>query len=288
MKEPQAIHWGPHQKAFVVKGEESRIQGVLRLPPNCRKLVVMVPALTGTRTGPQRIFVDISHHLFQQEIGTLTLDLPPNGDSYDWKHSGVRKWKDLEELNAIVALYLGQVREQLDELEVPLIWMSISWGCIPVATFARENGFEEAILLSPSTIVGKAQKVDASSLRTYYLKLFRRETWGKILRFQIRPRRIFYTIFPKQRPISQGASGSPSASSVGHLDRVLCLYGGNDPEKDRYKAYWEAEKASGRIKHLDEAVVPNADHSFMGWKWKQEVALHVGDWMEGKEVGNGV
>lgn len=276
---------GKRQVLFSTTSEDRALKGILRCPERFDTLVVMVPALTGTRTGPQRLFVDLAHHLLQYQIASLCLELPPNGDSQDHQHAGVRNWATPADLNRLVARYLQDVTAPVRQLAPRIIWLSISWGCIPMVEFIRQADFSEAILLSPSTIVGPKAKVDTSNLRAYYLKIFQKNTWKKLLRFQIRPRRIFYNIFPRRisdAPAPVAPTADTRAGSA--LKKVLCLYGEKDPEIERYRSHWANEHAKGKLLDLQEDRIAGADHSFSAWTWKQALAEKLVLWIN-KEAG---
>ena len=61
-------------KSIIIEDEEVCLYGIFRGTENPQRVLVLVPALTGTRIGPQRIFVEISNELNKQKISTICFD----------------------------------------------------------------------------------------------------------------------------------------------------------------------------------------------------------------------
>jgi hypothetical protein len=135
---------------MIISDSMTSIVGVLRSSSVCRKLVILVPAPFGTRIGPQRIYVEIARELLTINVASLTVDIPPDGDSLDREihhHTGnqgeilIQYYRNYL---AIIANYL-KVHYHFDEF----ILCSISAGCLAMWDFARRMGYKRIILLSP-------------------------------------------------------------------------------------------------------------------------------------------
>lgn len=256
------------------------LYGILRTCPGAQKLVIMVPAVTGTRTGPQRIYTQVAHELARQGMASCCVDLPMSGDSYD--ASSARELLDVKESPEwyrtvyfrYLPLMLDAFREKFKAENI--YFLSISVGCLPVFHFARTKGLGGAILLSPNHFPGHTASINKKNLRTYRQKLFKRETWVKLVGLQLNWKRIFGNVYNKRKkaPLTPG---NITAATV-PVD-LLVIFGERDTTLKECLSYWDVVNAQGKCRAFQVHTVFNADHSFFGWHFKEEVTAHIVAWM---------
>jgi hypothetical protein len=261
---------------LIIKDADCQLYGILRYPPDTKAIVIFLPAASGTRVGPQRIYVQTSNHLIKRNKATLCIDIPPHGDSFDYTD---RKYitNGRERLIQHYAFYLDKIINYLNENYKfeEYILCSISAGCIPILNYAKANYFKKIIMLSPNHLEN-SNAINKKNLKTYYHKLFRPETWLKIFTFNVQYKKIFNNILINNNNLTKKDKVSTFKNkSVS----VLCIFGEKDEALMSCHEYWKKQLNNGYISKYDEKIIDNADHSFFGWNFKEKVASHIMDWL---------
>ena len=262
-----------------IPDNDMNLFGILRLPENSDTLVIFLPAASGTRIGPQRIYVHISNRLYnEKQIASLCIDIPPHGDSYD---NNTREFKGnyKEVITQHYAFYIDKIIQFLKSNYnfSNVILCSISVGCIPILKFAQSNGLNKVILLSPNHLPDVNASIDKKNLKAYYYKLFKTETWLKLLTLNIQYKNVLGNILK----IRSTASKSNIVRSTDNLNmvHVLCIFGERDIELPNCQEYWRKQLNDRKILNYDEKIIENADHSFFGWEFKEEVSDEILAWL---------
>ncbi len=129
--------------------------------------------------------------------------------------------------------------------------------------------------------------VRKDNLRRYLYKLLLPATWAKLVhgRFDLAAIRRNVIRFQGNSG-EQSSDGRLSTTLVTDPDlgapsrmRILCVYGAHDGQLQSRREFWTGFREEGRCGHVDEVVVDDADHSFFGWRLKQQVASALGDWV---------
>lgn len=272
---------------IISRADHCHMYGILRTTGNEDSIVIMLPANTGTRIGPQRLFVQISDHLLKQGIATLCLDLPIHGDSLSLSKKDYGSGRE----DRMIAYYEDHLKLVVEHLHknfqfTEVIPLSISFGCIPVLRFAQKTGLKRAILLSPNHKLSEVERVNTDNLRAYKHKLFSQETWKKALRMDINYKKVIDNVLnlselrqtqPKSEPLSKPTSARNSALQA--VD-VLCIFGENDASIDEHKDYWMQQSDGGQYERISLETINGADHSFFGWTWKESVGQTICAWLK--------
>jgi hypothetical protein len=264
---------------LVIGDANCKLYGILRSPANSTRVLILIPALTGTRIGPQNIYVEISRTLASQGIATLCIEFPPSGDSYDY-NAREFGYGDIQIFNSY-GFYLSMTHDFLKRKYNYLKYYvgSISLGCLPILKYARDNKLSGALLLSPNHMNGQPLSVNKKNLRTYFFKLMRWSTWHKFLRLKINFRKVLSNV------ISMGAVQKKLENEIvsGEYSEeipTLCIFGGKDLALGESVKYWEQIIRHENLKRFTIKVVPGSDHSFFGWNFKQSVCGFISEWTD--------
>ena len=273
------MHQDPDSLPIAINFESGVVFGILRGWVNKERIVILCPATTGTRIGPQRIYVEIAHELQKQGIASLCVDLPPLGDSFDNQpeiYQGLPSEKLYLHYSKFIKIIMNELFQRYNGFD-EIILLSISDGCLPVYRFARANEIiDRVILLSPNHLLDEIKKVNSKNFKQYFSKLFKKHTWVKLFLFQLNFSKIFKNIFPKK-----GLSFSlPSESIIKNgisIGDVLTIFGENEPSLSQCLSFWGKEK--NNIGDYSTQIVPGADHSFFGWQFKRDVITYIINWL---------
>ena len=271
----EIINISPH----IISTETDEIYGILRQTANSDTIFICLPANTGTRIGPQRIFVEISNALLSRNISSFCVDLPPLGDSYSHynyvKSDGVffdiLTEKYSKYLNDIIKYFGAKANFK----RIGLI--SISSGCFPCYMYALHNNINDIILLSPDYIVDSTHNFNKKNFRRYYYKLMQLNTWKKLINFQLNYNSILKNIY--QKKVSKRKSIINNNTHENFFN-VLSIFGDNDEKKDKLINYWINQFHKYYIKDYSIQVISKSDHSFFGWQFKRDVEDYIVKWLE--------
>jgi len=274
------------QSPVIIPSGQGIMFGVIRAAGTERKIAVLVPAITGTRIGPQRLYVQLSEHFIRAGVATLCLDLPIHGDSFGLK----KKQADDSAEAGWITYYAGNLEAVHSFLFEnhgfeEIIPVSISFGCIPILAFASKMGYRKAILLSPNHRLSEVSGINTNNLRAYRLKLFSPSTWRKVFAMEVNYRKVFDNIFnlsaKKQQKRGAGNNGRQKHKPGHQYENVdvLCVFGEKDPGIEEHFAFWEQLQRQGRVRSLSLEKVKGSDHSFFGWQWKESLGETVHKWL---------
>ncbi len=263
----------------LIKDDTCALYGIMRMPEAYTSIVILTPALTGTRIGPQNIYVDISRQLAASGIACLCIEFPPAGDSYDI-HKPTFPEDDMQRLYARYAYYLDKTCAHLTTHfpAARLMIGSISVGCLPVLAYCRSKGLEGAILLSPNHFGDKTAAVDTRNVKSYIYKAFRAHTWKKVFTLQVSYSKVIRNIIKPRK--KKTAVPQKAAPAVTLPVKVLCIFGEKDAALKDNQAYWLAASRQWPQEYYNEQIINGADHSFFGWTFKQHVCNHIVQWTQ--------
>lgn len=262
---------------LIIDFDSGRIFGVLRGAERFKKLVIMCPAATGTRIGPQRIYVEIAQKLLENNYASYCLDLPPLGDSYDQnliRYKGAYSARLAQHYANYLDILFKHFKNNYAFTEYVLL--SISDGCLPIYNYAKRNSaIKKIILLSPNHLLDSVQTVNTKNLRRYYRKLFQKETWIKLFSFNLNVKKIISNIY--QKPIKENIQ--IKKKEIGSIvEHTLSIFGENEMNLKECLDYWEGEKHKN-IKNYSYNVIRGADHSYFGWQFKKDVECCIAKWL---------
>lgn len=138
------------EEPVLILDDHSSIWGILRYTSKCRKLVLLLPTDIGVRTGAKRIYVQIARQLVENDIASLTVDIPPNGDSFDNEH--ISAAGDYQMI--LIKSYYHYLNKIVNYLKMnfrfnEITLLTFSAGCIPILVYAVQHHYSTVILISP-------------------------------------------------------------------------------------------------------------------------------------------
>jgi hypothetical protein len=263
-------------KPIVIEDPEVCLYGIFRGEENPLKIVVFVPALTGTRIGPQRMFVEISNHLNRYKISVICFDFPLAGDSID------KRGIEYPSIRVYYNNYLSKIHNQLKQkyLQSEIVYSSISVGCMPILEFSEKNNIDRVLLLSPNHLSNQTSFINIGNVNAYFIKILQFKTWEKFFLMKLDFNKIFSNIFNtnKKKKSQKVRVKKQIEKNVGKVN-LLCIFGENDLDLKRNRLFWTLNKKQNRFISYEERIVPNSDHSFMGWKSKMQLITYITDWL---------
>jgi len=250
--------------------------------------VVLLHGWSGYRIGPHRMLVETARALCSAGYHTLRFDLRGRGDS-----SGDPVSSDLdgmiEDARAARRLLMeqGGVRRTY--------WLGIcSGGNVALGAASLDEGVDGLLLWSTPLFApykSKSQEVARRGmfLAEYARKLFRRETYAKLIRGRLRLGIIARILFGKRRPGEAGRDPRDSRREImkdlrGYRGRALFIYGSRDDEAIGAPEFYErfcGEQGIPAAFH----TLEGANHSYYSVAWQSEVIRLTREWLDGEAGG---
>ena len=266
----------------IIEFVSGKIFGVLRgLNSVHDRIIIFCPATTGTRIGPQRIFVEIAQKLMDDKIASFCVDMPPLGDSFDTEKNNFQG-TTVERLTQYYSKYLEIIIDFFKKKYgfKEFILLSISDGGIPVYNYAMNiEEIKKIILLSPNHKLGSNQKLNKKNLKQYYNKLSRKETWIKLFTFKLNFRKIIRNIYV-YKSFKTKMIQFHESRTICVKEKVLVIFGEKDLMLNESIDFWNKEQSNGRFKNYSCEIVKDADHSFFGWEFKRYAEKYITDWLK--------
>ena len=254
------------------------VRGVLTLPQGeIRRTVLFLGGWSGDRQGPHRLFLLYARRLAAGGAASLRIDYRGRGES-DLSHgdAGIATMADDAERAAAWLRDGGFAPQGLDVV-------AICSGCKVALTLATRAEIRHLDLLSAEAMgalraKGTNAAKTASALKTYARKLFRRETWRKIFKGEVRTDMVGKALV---RHETRGADEAKSEDRV--LDRLrsfkgtlFFIYGGSDPDAPGASAAYRAFcRRHGLRASFDE--IPYAGHSYYALDWTDTLFAKLDD-----------
>ncbi|MBJ6369749.1 hypothetical protein [Snuella sedimenti] len=245
-----------------------------------KPLVVLIPAISGTRIGPQRIFVEIARDVATLGYSCYRMDMAAAGDAMEYssyesennqEHPLILWYKGY--LDAVTSYFSKGDYSYRD-----YIFLSISLGCEPVLKYAVDNSYTQVIFLSPTYMDYVEKKtVNKRNVRSYYYKLFNKETWIKLIHFQLNWKNIFRNIIPKRKKFI--SKRKPLFESINIKPQVFSIFGELDKEFEDSKTYWNKLVESNVLSGFEYKLVKGSDHNFFGYQFKKDLKLALKHWL---------
>ena len=248
------------------------VRGVLTLPEGeVRRTVLFLGGWSGDRQGPHRLFLLLARRLAGQGTASLRIDYRGRGES-DGGHADATISTMADDAGRAAAW----LREQ-GLLPHGLDVIAICSGCKVAITLATRVEVRHMDLLSAEAMgslraKGTNAAKSASALRTYIRKLFRRETWRKIFRGEVRTDMVGKALV---RHETRSAAEAKAEDAVlgdfrAYRGDLLFVYGGSDPDapgaRVGYGRFCRRNALSASFKEI-----PNAGHSYYALDWTESL-----------------
>ena len=244
------------------------VRGVLTLPEGeISRTVLFLGGWSGDRQGPHRLFLLYARQLAGQGTASLRIDYRGRGES-DGGHSeaGIVTMADDAERAVEWLRSEGLLPSGLDVI-------AICSGCKVAITLATRVDVRHLDLLSAEAMgslraKGTNRAKTVSALRSYVRKLFRKETWRKIFRGEVRTDMV-----GKALSHHETRSADEARAEDGILSRfrsysgtIAFVYGGSDPDAPGARAGYERFCRRHSIPATFDTI-PNAGHSYYALDW---------------------
>lgn len=265
-------------RGLTLRGIVHRPEGDPLGPP-----VVLLSGWGGTRYGPNGILVEAARRLAEDGFPCLRVDFRGRGDS-DGAVSAHDLRCHIEDAEAIVRWS----RAQLDPRPPYLVGICSGGEVAVGALFAGVDAtgvclWSAPVFAAEATEERKARKRSAY-LREYARKLFRRETWRKLLGGELRfdiIRRVLRGAGVHEKSDEEPAELSAEATFAAKVDGALLIYGGADPVAEEalpaYEALFERRGCA-----VTSHTIPGANHGFYALPWKHEVIEVTRSWLRAR------
>ncbi|HPD17625.1 MAG TPA: alpha/beta fold hydrolase [Planctomycetota bacterium] len=264
----------------------ARLVGILAEPEPATEArglgVVFLHGWTGYRVGPHRIFVEAARRLAAAGCHTLRFDFRGRGDS-EGDHEATTLDQMIEDARAARRLLAEQpgVRRTF--------WCGLcSGGNVTLGAASLDKDVDGLILWStplfaPDKTAHQEVRRRGLFLGEYLRKLFRRETYVKLIRGRLRFGLIARVLLGRRRPAAGARDPRDSARHImrdlrGYHGPALFIYGSRDDEAvgapEFYRRYCEENGIPAAFHTIE-----GANHSFYSVAWQDEVIGLTERWL---------
>lgn len=271
------------EERIIFQSHGCGLVGALHTPEGSQSPLglVLLHGWAGYRIGAHRMFVKLARQACRRGLPCLRFDFRGRGDSEG----------DMAEATLSTMIADTQVAAQVLMSHKSVERVALVGDC---------SGSEVAIGVAPllercaaqvlwsAPIVGASREgTDRAKRRhviaQYWSKLWRVETWKKLLSGGLQPQMILRALRGGGK--GAGEEGSVSDREIDWLGRfrsfrgeVLFIYGSADPTAQQALAhYQQLTREAGRVWHHH--VVAGANHAFYSLAWEQEVIAASLDWL---------
>lgn len=271
------------QKHFFFENQGARLLAVAHIPTRMRSgAVVFLHGWAGYRLGPHQMFVKMARHGAQQGFLAVRFDFRGRGDSQGDPFATT--------LTTMISdtVALAQVLTEEYGVERIALIGDCSGSEVAIGAAALIKQVDNLVLWSAPIIGGvrsQAQRAKKTHiLRQYLAKLFRKETWTKLLAGRLR-------LDMMQKALTSGGRGAGEEGAeidreIDWLKRFtqftgerLFIYGGNDPTRPAsVEHYQRLSRRAGQQFHCH--TVAGSNHAFYSLAWEQEVIQTSLNWLE--------
>ena len=252
-----------------------RLAGILGRPDaNAGNGVVLVHGWSGYRIGPHRILARTARRLNAAGFATLHFDLRGRGDS-----AGDYDETDLDMMNEDTVAAAQALKERAGCGTVALLGICSGANvALGAATLDRSLAPVVAWSALPFQKQVTAKQRGArrrGALTSYARKLFRRETWRKLVAGRVNYKLVRKAVRGSDAVTRQGRNLKDSrrdilAELADYPGRVLFIHGSKDAEgmagREHFQAFF-ADRPGQAEFHL----VEGANHSFYSLAWEREI-----------------
>jgi len=262
-----------------------RLVGVLHEPDGDARGagVVFVHGWAGYRGGPHRMLVETARQLCYAGYHALRFDLRGRGDS-----GGDVATTDLDGMIEDSRAARRFLVEQADIERT--YWLGIcSGGNVALGAASLDKDVDGLILWStplfaPYKRRGQEAVRRGMFLGDYFKKLFRRETYAKLIRGRIRFGLIARILFGRRRPSKGERDPKDSRRDIvqdlrGYRGSALFIYGSRDDESvgapEFYQQFCREEEIPAAFHTIE-----GANHSYYSVAWQEEVIRLTLSWLD--------
>lgn len=235
------------------------------------RAVLFLGGWSGDRKGPHRLFVRFARELASNGIPALRIDYRGRGEGDGAASDGsIRKM--VEDASAAI----GWLRE-MGHGPKGIVLVAICSGCKVAITASSEPGVAALVLWSAEAMgslraSSTASRKTLANLGVYLRKLFRRETWRKILRGEVHTDMVGKALVRHETRSADEAKDEDRTLRTFRSFRgpLTFIYGGSDPDapvaQAAYRRFCERHGLPATF-----STIPDAGHSYYGLAWTDEL-----------------
>ncbi len=256
------------------------LRGVLSVPDGARAAVVSAHGWSGYRCGPHRMFVNAARSFADAGVASLRFDFRGRGDS-----AGDAAETDLD---GMIDDLLAAARFVRSETGIESVFPLglCSGGNVVLGAASLDKSFAGLALWStplfaPQKPKGARARRRILVLGDYARKLFRRETWARLVRGGIDFRGVARAVKGHDNPVGRNPKDSRRnvlAELAGYAGPALFIYGSRDDEAigapETYAAFCDKHQIPATFH-----TVEGANHSYYSLAWEREVIETTLDWL---------
>lgn len=279
---------------FSIQIDKDVIHGIIDKPQDDvvghKRVIIFLSGMGGYRTGPHDLFVSLSTNLVLNGYYCVRFDYRGKGYSgnNNFKHS-------YESMLDDIRVVISYVNSLFQDCTISLLGICVG---AKLALYLAKNGNQNIynlILLSciPLREFEKDKltslKQTSFNMRTYFNKIFDKETWCKIFNNDIDYIQIINNIF---RPFAiRGTSRKYENKKSNDValrqndfeffrGAVFNIFGQNDPETEVALPQILELLDKNKIDHYTH-IIANANHGFYSTTWTHEIACRLIEWIGG-------
>ncbi len=270
-------------------GQNNHLRGILHLPQESPSAgVVFVHGWSGDRTGPHRMFVHTARRFAAHGIASLRFDLPGRGAS-----TGDPIGTDLDQMIADTLAAADCLAQQAHISRIYVLGIC-SGGNVALGAASLRKDLAGLLLWSTPLFApfrtARTQAARRGRLFTQYLrKLFRRETWSKLLRGGLRWRIIFRNLLGRQHQAPSKHNPKDSRRDIisdlhDYRGPMLFIYGSRDEDAvgapEFFRQWCHDHSVPAEFHTID-----GANHSFYSREWENQVIDLSLQWLQ-RQIGD--
>jgi pimeloyl-ACP methyl ester carboxylesterase len=265
--------------------EGMKLFGILHQPEGAapKTGAVLLHGWSSCRMGPHRILVETARRLAAQGVAALRFDHRSRGDS-----EGEDDDADLDGMISDAATATDLLRERAGVKDLVMIGIC-SGGNVAIGAATLRQDVSRIVAWSTLPFQPhRPRMLDVKKTghfaAEYMQKMFRLETWRKIVTGAVNYRMIRKVLFGHYvRTDPEGRNPKDSARDImadfaKYRGRVRFIYGGADPEAAGAKAHYEAFCREHGIP-ADYVFVEGANHNYYSLEWKRQVIEKTVEWV---------
>ena len=234
--------------------------------------MLLLHGWSGDRTGPHRLFTRFARQ--RAAAGTLCVRPDFIGRGFS---DGTADDAAIARMAANAETALAYLKTQLPP-NAPVTVLAICSGCKVAITLAASHPDLDRLILWSAESMGSLRSAatgmrkSAKALKTYLRKLFRPETWKKLLRGQVNTGMVTKALVKHE---TRSAAEAEQEDAVlkrfrGFRRPILFIFGGSDPDaagsSQAYARYCTANAIPFTLH-----TIPHAGHSYYSESWTDEL-----------------